>query len=105
MDVAITSEEFSGTRIGASEAEVIRWVFNNMDMVGIRGEDAPCPGAWSLLKICREDPSIKKDFYRTIWPKLLPNKTSAEVDAAFTDDGREQFDLITRMKKSMEAAG
>lgn len=84
----------------ASAREVVEWVFNNVAVEGIQPEDAPSPGAWGLLLRVRNDTTLQKEFYRSVWPKLLPSQAEIDKHAnKFEDDGREHFQLIERVKE------
>ena len=61
-----------------SEVEAIRWVAENLEVADVSAADAPGPSAWALLCHCRQIPSAKADFWRTIWPKLIPSKALLE---------------------------
>ncbi len=74
----------------------VQWVYDNMCISDIEPSDAPSPGAWGLLQACRNSGELFRDFYRTIWPKLLPSKTEIDGGDRFTDDNRNIFELIER---------
>lgn len=75
--------------------EIVEWVFNNVSVQDIKPSDAPCAGAWQWLADCRAS-SKERASLRQIWSKLLPTKQQIE-QGAFSDDGREQFDLLDRV--------
>jgi len=78
--------------------KVVQWVFDNMDVEDVLPNEAPSPGAWSLRQECRER-GFRSDFYRTIWPKLLPTRSQIEdgtkakkdADAVIENIGRVQM--------------
>ena len=78
--------------------KVVQWVFENMGVVDVKPEDAPCGGAWSLLMELRKDAVMRSDFYRSTWPKLLPAKSQVDIEANIRDDNRvlEQVDNVLK---------
>lgn len=87
----------------ASAREVVEWVFNNICVADVKPEDAPSPGAWGLLLRVREDSALRKDFYRSMWAKLMPSQAQVDRESEkFEDDGREHFELI---EKTQELTG
>lgn len=99
----ISKSVWSGRdRVGPRE--VCEWVFDNMWVDDITPADAPSAGAWGLLIACRRYPDVFKDFYRTTWPKILPNKAELDKMDMLNDDGRETITLITRIQKVRENA-
>ncbi|MFA7279125.1 MAG: hypothetical protein WC100_03425 [Sterolibacterium sp.] len=73
----------------ADEREIIRWVFDFMDAPDeVLKETAPSRGALSYLLRIRKSLTLQEDFYKVIWPKLLPTKAQMEQGEKFSDDGR-----------------
>lgn len=85
---------------GASPRKVVEWVFDNLLVDGLKPDDAPSPGAWALLQDLKKYPDLRKEFYRSIWSKLLPTKTELDAAEKFSDDGREQIKLIERVRQA-----
>jgi len=84
---------------------IVQWVFENMRVQDVKPEDAPCGGAWALLMECRGDAGIRQDFYKSIWPKLLPTKQQIQTESLSADDGHEiTLDLIDRVKAARDKA-
>jgi len=83
----------------ASERVIVQFVFDHMD-VDVKPEDAPSAGAWGLLMAVRNDPTLKMDFYKTIWPRLLPSRSQIETGDKFTDDGRETLEIIGKVERA-----
>lgn len=74
----------------------IRWVFHALGAKGLKPEDAPSTGAWSLLQTLQNDDIALKSFYTTVYPKLLPTRAQLEKgENNRAEDGRKQFDLIS----------
>ena len=80
----------------ASENEKLRWIFENMQVDGLVPESAPSAGAWALLQELRKDGDQRRDFYKTLWPKLL-TKEESDGGSRLQDDGKEVIDLIKRL--------
>lgn len=92
-------EQFAGKE-KASSLAIVEWVFDNIDMLDVTPDMAPCAGAWSLLLRVRRHPDLLKEFYRSIWVRILPSKTGIEQLQRFEDDGREQLSLISRIEQA-----
>ncbi|MBT4823328.1 MAG: hypothetical protein HN742_15040 [Lentisphaerae bacterium] len=90
----------------ASEAVVVRWVFNHIDDSSTTADDCPSPGAWTLLRQCREAPGFCTMFIKDIWTKLLPSRAQLEDTAGGDDrgDGRVTQALIARIQAAGEKA-
>jgi len=80
-----------------SPLEDLRWVFHALGAKELKPEDAPSSGAWALLTTLQGDEHLLKNFYTTVYPKLLPAKSKMEQDDDHVDDGRGQFGLIERL--------
>ena len=89
---------------GASPRKVVEWVFDNLLLDDLKPDDAPSPGAWALLQDLKKYPDLRKEFYRSIWSKLLPTKTELDAAERFSDDGREQIKLIERVRAASKNA-
>ena len=63
----------------ASEVECIRWVARNMAVAHPVLQTCPDPMAWALLSHCRSSKVAAAEFWKQIFPKLLPTK--AQMDA------------------------
>lgn len=83
---------------------VVQWVFDSIDIKDVRPEDAPSSGAWSFLQRVRTYPDLLKEFYRSIWAKMLPTRSEIEARERFEDDGREQIHLIDQIIKARDKA-
>ena len=78
-----------GDPLTASERVVVQWVFDNMHNRGVKQKDAPTLGAWGLLQECREDGTTRRNFYMSVWPKLLPSRSELDKEGQFEDDNRD----------------
>ena len=51
-----------------------------------------------MRECVRKNPEFRLDFYKTVWPKLLPSKSQMEAAERFKDTGheslRELIDLV-----------
>jgi hypothetical protein len=83
---------------------VVQWVFDHIDIEDVKPEDAPSAGAWSFLQRVRTYPDLLKEFYRTIWAKMLPTRSEIEAREKFEDDGREQLHLIDQIQRARDRA-
>jgi len=83
---------------------VVQWVFDHIDIKGVKPQDAPSAGAWSFLQRVRSYPDLLKEFYRTIWAKMLPTRSEIEARERFEDDGREQLHLIDQIQRARDRA-
>ena len=98
----VSRSDFDG-KPAADARSVVQWVFDNMDLSDVSVSDCPSAGAWSLLMACRVSRDLKREFYRGIWPKLLPSRSHMEMEARFRDDGR-QISIIDRVAAAARAA-
>lgn len=74
--------------------EDLRWVFQALGAEDLKAEDAPSPGAWALLTTLLDDENMLKNFYTTVYPKLLPPKSKMETEDDHAEDGRNIFGII-----------
>ncbi len=89
----------------AMEPEVARYVARNIDNPAPSPEDCPDPFAWTLLRMCRENPAFALMFVKDIWVKLLIQQ--AKQDDAGGDekmDGTPTLELIQRIREIRDKA-
>ncbi len=98
-DRLVSIDTFAG-KSNVSARKVVQWVFDHIDVTDIGPEDAPSGGAWSLLTRIRKYPDLLKEFYRTIWAKMLPTRSEIEAREKFEDDGRQQLDIIDKLQRA-----
>lgn len=91
-------DQFKGRQSGAFE--VIQFVFDHIDVGDVTPEMAPSPGAWSLLMRVRGSEFLAQEFYKSIYPRLIPSRGQLELAEAKNDDGREIGDLIGRVERA-----
>lgn len=77
----------------------LEWVIENMTCSGVKSDDAPCAGAWGMLRQCRDDSAFRKTIYTTALSKLMPDKKVLESERRFYDDGRVILDFIERIRQ------
>lgn len=87
-----------------SENEKLRWVLENMQIDGLIPADAPTPGAWFMLQAYRSSPLQQKEFYRTMFPKLM-SKEDAEKSGKLQDTGKDTRDLIDKLLAALPPEG
>ena len=102
LSFSVALSDFAG-KTPASAREVVQWVFDHMDISDVSVGSCPSSGAWSLLSACRSSKDLKREFYRQIWPKLLPTKSHLEMEARYRDDGR-QLEIIDRVSAAAREA-
>ena len=81
----------------ATTVECIRWVARYMDVMGVTPDLCPDPTAWALLRMCREYPQFKVEFYKTMWTKTI-EKISADDGDVKVMDGQPVVDHIERIQ-------
>jgi len=72
----------------------LKWVFHALGAKDLRPEDAPSPGAWNLLYELQHDSVMLKQFYTTVYPKLLPSRAQMDKGEDRAEDGRKLFGII-----------
>jgi hypothetical protein len=65
-------------KVPAPLPQVIGWVFNALDLHGLRPIDAPSTGAWSLLTWARSNARNRTVFYTVFVPKLLLGRSAGK---------------------------
>lgn len=83
------------------ERDAVRWVFENIAVPCKRLQDPPSAGAVGLLRWVKSDRQNEAEFYKVIWPKVIPTRQALEeADKVKGDDS----DLDEVIQKVMEAA-
>jgi hypothetical protein len=62
----------------------------------------PSKGAVGLLKWVQTSPSNSATFYSQIWSKLMPTRQQLDAEARFSDDGKEELEILARLEASLE---
>ena len=82
----------------APSPQVISWVARNLVVLDVRPEECVSPEAWGLLLWVREGGTNESEFWRSIYPKLLPSRTQLDAQDRFKDDGRRLLTLIDEVE-------
>jgi len=92
-----------GSERQAGEREVAQWVFNNAitPFESLDPLDVPSLGALQLLRWVQTSTTNYTEFIRSIWSKMLPNKSQLDLENRFNDDGRKQFQLLEEFERSL----
>jgi hypothetical protein len=98
-EAAGESLETFGEIQDVTEAEIVRWVFNHLEVKGLKPSDAPTPGAWAYLQFVRKSEENKTDFYKTTWPKTFRKEDMKGT--GYNDDGRATLDLIRQLQQEV----
>ena len=87
-----------------SEREAAAFVFEfaAVPVERIPGDAVPSKGAVGLLKWVQTSPSNAATFYSSIWAKLMPSRTQLDAEARFSDDGKGELEIISRLEASLE---
>ncbi len=85
-----------------SVIEEARWVALHMAVRDVKKEDAPTSAAYSWLLRCQTTPSTQDDFWKSVYPRLMPSQSQRDANARFKDDGRELVALNAEIRKVLE---
>ena len=88
----------------ADEPEVVRWVARNISVRRPNPAECPDPFAWTLLRMCREDPSFTTWFVDKLWSKLIPSRSQLDTKQVNDIDGRVTVELIERIQATRDKA-
>lgn len=100
QDLSAHLDDLASTR---DMRAVILWVFDNMDIEHVQPMAAPSKGAWSLLQACRTSKKLKEEFFLTLMPKLIPNKSQLGDDDG-QDDIADLHELCDRVSAAARLA-
>ena len=78
----------------ASEADIIRWVFQNMGRQDVDVHKALCPGAFYLWEQVHKDPITRRFFYTSVWSKLLSSKNLEDQSRELQKDATRIISII-----------
>lgn len=85
----------------AGEPEIARWVSRNIDNPAPDLDKCPDPFAYTLLRMCRENPGFAMMYVKDIWTKLLVSKVRHESDRDGSSkdiDGTPTLKMIARIQ-------
>jgi len=84
-----------------SVREAVEWVFNNHAVPGLKAEDAPSAGAWALYQEASK-PDHRWSFLQKVMDRLLPTRSTLELEDKRRDDGRDYADLFGELGADAE---
>ena len=85
----VSASVFAGKTAG--RAAEFNWVVANLYVADVKPEDAPDAPAWTILQMCRKNPSFAEDLIGRGLIKMLPAKLDdGPQDDRF--DGQDVFD-------------
>jgi hypothetical protein len=103
-DGSFTKEEqelFDSLNNGKKKAnirEIIEWIYNNIGNSNVNPLSAPSQGAYCHLRKIQADPILNAEFYKTIWPKIMPKADMMEeMIKRFNDDGGSEIGVIDKI--------
>ena len=102
-----TSEPAASPARSSNDArEILRWVYEHLGdtEAQLAKPKPPSPGALAHLLELRASPDLKRDFYNTVYPKLLPSRSELNRAERMNDDGRTTLELIGRVAEACRRA-
>lgn len=98
--------EASPARSSNDAREILRWVYEHLGdtEAQLAKLKPPSPGALAHLLELRASPDLKRDFYNTVYPKLLPSRSELNRAERMNDDGRTTLELIGRVAEACRRA-
>lgn len=93
-DVKYVKEEDDDIDASVGANSDIEWLFNNIDNYDLKKKDCKNLGLFAYLGRLREDGDLLKDFYRSMWAKVVRDKMDKE-NKLNDDEGK---DLSHRIK-------
>jgi hypothetical protein len=90
----------------ACEPEIARWVARNIDNPSPDPAECPDPFAWTLLRMCRDNPAFALMFVKDIWTKLLVSQARQDDGGKGEGemDGTPTLKLIERIREMRDKA-
>lgn len=85
--------------------EEVEWVAKNIEIRGVKPEDAPSSSAWGLLKFARSSPTNLMYFWKDFYAKLNTLQAKDDEEGPFKDDGRQILDTIEVLKRGATRGG
>lgn len=84
--------------------DMIQWVASNL-YGKINFETCPGRDAYGMLMDCKQSPALKYDFWKTIYPKLIPSRsTFIDDDGATDDDGSAAIENLAKIAEISKRA-
>jgi hypothetical protein len=102
--LAVAPKDLAGK--AATEPEIARWVFRNVDNPSPSAKECPDPFAWTLLRMCRQSESFLLILVKDVWTKLLSAEARRAEAAGGGEavDGKVTLELIEKIKGMSEKA-
>jgi hypothetical protein len=97
-DLLDISQFGEAANAGSDPIRDMTWVYNNLQIQNPDPKTAPSMGAYAHLKHLQENPDSKKDFLKSVYPRLIPPKSQLDSGNKFNDDNRTIFDLLDRLQ-------
>jgi len=103
-DVEKAYERFCAEGSG-DQREAIAWVGNTLEFTSrVKVEDAPSALAWNLFRWVSQSDETRADFWKGIWPKVLPTKAQIDRDDRSAYGSEYVLKLIDRVRAAARVA-
>lgn len=86
----------------APVVRTLQWVAANIANAEPDPHECPSAEAWGLLRWVRINPINEGEFWRTIYPKLVPTRNTMEASTKFDDDGADVVGFIDRIERQFK---
>ena len=84
--------------------KMIKWVGSNI-RGGMNLETCPGKDAFNLMADCRQFPSFRLDYWKTMYTKVIPSRASLDDGAGIIVlDGEQTLEVLDKIKGIREAA-
>lgn len=82
----------------------IEWVAQKIAISDVKPEHAPSSEAWGLLQWVQRSDTNESEFWRSIYPKLLPSRSQMEsVDRPLEQDEEDDDPTMRALERHLEA--
>ncbi len=94
----------------ASEVEQFRWVARALGVRAVGGKGSvdvagcPDPAAWALYTACLKIPGFESDFWRNVYPKIVPTRSQLEDKRGDVVDGGDLIAMCGKLLGLRERA-
>jgi len=96
--VRVSKKMFLGKTCSTQQSVI--WVAKHIAVDDAVAEEAPSSEAWGMLIWAQRTGHNEREFWTSIYPKLLPTRTQLDAEARFTDDGRAIISIIDRVRRA-----
>ena len=83
-----------------STQQSVIWVAKHIAVEDAIASEAPSSEAWGMLIWAQRTGHNEREFWTSIYPKLLPTRTQLDAEARFSDDGRAIISIIERVRSA-----